>query len=408
METDTPAAPEPGSLEAAISAGLETATSPNPAGDLLSDFAAELTQDLPVQKPGDPPPVSTDEPEPEPAVTDEPEPEPAKTDDEEIPEPPQNASKKARESWDQLRARGDRYKQESTSKDTVIAEKDGRITTLEAENAELRSKAAKVPEYEEKLKAFDEYEAELSVTRIEATQEYKKAIVEPFKVLDNAIDTLVKSNEGTDSDAVLRMVQESDLAKQRAAFKELTAGWDEVDRGELWGMVKDARVLFDKQDQMRSNAAAAAKEREEMAGKAEAARKEAAQREFKTASTDAVKSLREKIPFIPIADGETEEDRFTRLADRLTSVDFDSQTPRGKAFAAAAALELPNLIKSIAKLKAENAELIERIGKANKAKPSTGTPKVEAPAAAGDDDNLFDIAAPASRLSHSIPVVAAD
>lgn len=405
-ETATPAPPaDPGSLEAAINAGLDTSTSDNPAGDLLTDFAAELTQDLPVQKPGDPKPVAKEDPPKKEDTTPAAETQTEESDEEKIPELPASAAKATRESWDKLRARGDKYKTQVAEKDTAIAERDTRLKAVEAELADLRSKAAKVPEYEEQLKELKAIEADMAVYKIESTPEYKKAITEPFKALDTAIDTLVKSNEGTDVDAFFRMVQEADPAKQRAAFKELTSGWDQVDQAEGWGMVKSARELFDKQDLMRANANAAAKEREELAAKSAAAAKETARNEFKAATSDAVKSMREKIPFTPIADGETEDDRYTRLTDKLAAVDFDSQSPRSKAFAAAAALELPNLIKANRSLLAKVAELEARVSKTNNFKPKSEGKVDPAPPAAGDDDNLFDISEPAARLSHSIPVV---
>lgn len=414
--TTAPAAPAPPTtaenLEAVVLSGIETPSSESPGRDLMTDFIETLTDDLPVQAPGEPTPkAKAPESEPEPKKkaepeAKEPESEPEPGENEDLPELPKNASPKARESWDKLRARGDKYKAEVTEKAKELAAREERLRAVEAELNELKGKAAKLPEYEERLKDLDEYEKELTITRLEATREYKEAITKPFQVLTNTIETLAKSNDENAVDDVFRMVEEADPAKQRQAFKNLTAGWDEVDRAELWAAVKDARVLFDKQASMKANAAAAAKEREALAARKEAEAKEEARKQFKTASEGVIKDLRGKLPFVPIAEGETEDDRYLRLSEKLANVDFDAQSPRGKALAAAAALEIPNLIKSINRLKAENQELLARVGKANAAKPKVSVSEPDAPK---DDDNLFDFDEPATRfLSHSIPVVAGD
>lgn len=411
MDPETP--PSVG-LEAAIASGLEASTG----RDLMDGFVDDITNDLPVQAPGDPTPKDDPEPEkkekpedPDNFFGNDPEPEPEKKEkpeeaDPEVPELPKGSSAKARESWDKLRDRGDRYKQESLAKDTTIAEFKTAITAKDQEIADLKAKAARAAELEERQKEFDEMSAEMSVYRIESSPEYKKAITEPFKALDSAIDTLVKSNEGADLDAVIRMINEADPVKQRQTFKEVTAGWDEVDRADLWGMTKSARELFDKQDAMRANASAAQKERETLAAQRETETAAARRNEFNTASVDAVKAIMEKTPFVPLVEGETAEDRANALTAKLKDVDFDSQSPRGKAFAAAAALEYPKALKVIAKLQTDLAAANARIEAANKLKPksedtSSPTPKPDA----GEDDDLFNFDEPAGRLSHSISVV---
>jgi uncharacterized protein with HEPN domain len=362
----------------------------------MSDFVNTLTADVPpTETPAVAPPVETPPEETPPVETPPAEPPPAEPakDDEGIPEAP-----KSRKDWDTLRASRDRHKQ--TAEETQKA-----TESLKAEIEELRGKAARLPELEEKLKDLDEMEKELSITRLEATREYRDTILKPLQVIGEQAEVLANSNE-SEKERVYEMLRESDPVKQRAAFKELTLGWDEVDRSELWGMTKDARVILDKQDSMRTNASAAAKEQQTLAESRQKAEKEAFTKEFITSTKDVVKSLREKTPFVPLAEGELEDDRYASLEQKVAAVDFDAQPVRAKAFAAATAVMYPQMVKTMAKMQAEIDSLKSRVKADNATKPSV-SPSEPSRAAEPDQDFLSAMGVPQNpTLSHSLNVVA--
>lgn len=374
-----------------------------PLVDELADFANTFLNDV---EPADPTPAPEPEvkpdPEPEPEVKPDPEPEPevkpdpepeVKPDPDQEPEHPSN-----KDHWNNLRASRDRHKAAAEEKDAFLKEKDAQIE-------ELKSKAARAAELEEKLKVFDEQERELAIARVEATREYKDNIEKPLQAIGTQAEALAQSNEG-DVGAVFRMLNEADPVKQRTMLKELTAGWDEIDRLDMKKMADDARTLLDKQDAMRTNAHAAAKEREEIASRTAAAEKEAVRKEFTNATADVVKSLREKMPFTPLVEGETEDDRYNLLAQKVQAVDFDNQTPRAKALAAASALALPKAIETIAAKDKEIAELKAALAKESKSKP-TVSPKAETKPAEPEKDFFeeFGIREPAAMFgSHGLDV----
>ena len=368
----------------------------------MDEFVSSLTTEpttLPADPPaGDPPPA--DPPAGDPPPADPPAEPTTPTDGDDIPEAPKN-----RKDWDTLRGSRDRWKQTADEVQQTVAVKDQTIATLSQQLEEEKARAARVAELEEKLKDFDAYEKELAVTRLEATREFRETIAKPLQVIGTQATTIAQTNE-SDPEKVLDMLREADPAKQRAAFKEITTGWDEVDRSELWSMAKDARVLLDKQDMMRENASAAAKEQAEIAAKREAAEKEAFQKEYSTSAKDATKSLREKTPFVPLSEGETEDDRYLALEQKVLSVDFDSQTPRGKAFAAAAAILHPKMIQTIEKLQAENAAQAARIKELNSKGASVAPTEQNRPPAEGPTDFLSAVGVKQSpMLSHSLNVV---
>ncbi len=372
--TDTPAAAAAEGIDA-FDAAMNSlddapATAEDNGTDLLMDFAKELTAE-------DAPDPDAEKPTSEPEKPAE-EPEKPAEEEEVIPEKPKN-----KDDWNTLRGSRDKYKTAAEEREKELTTERTRLKALEAELAETKAKAARVAELEARAKEADEYEKELAVTRVEATKEYKETIAKPLQTIGEQADILAKSNEA-DVEAVYRMLNEEDPAKQRTQLKEITAGWDELDRLDLKKMVEDARVLLAKQEEIRTNAHAAAKETEKLSAQRAEQQKAAARKEFTAAADTAVASLREKVPFIPLADGETEDDRFDALKGKLATVDFDAQTPRGKAFAAATALMYPQMVKMMAKQAAEIAELKAAAAKKQSGKPSVA-PRDEPAADDGGD-----------------------
>ena len=325
-----------------------------------------------------------DEPEDEePSDKDKPE-----EDEDDVPEElPKGTSKKASEDWKKLRGSRDKYKTQTTELENAVKERETKIAEFEAKVAELeelRGKAAVSAELEEKLKNFEEMEKTVSLLRVEESSEYKKAVTEPLDAIADQVDALAKSNEATPSD-LYAALNETDLAKQRTMLKEATAGWDEIEKVELWEMAKDARSIFAKQREMRENAHEARKQ-QEAATEAETAKQaEARKREFVEASKGVVDQIKDKVPFVPLRDGETVEDRFAAVAEKLKGVDFDANSTNDKAFAAASALVLPSAVKTITKLQAEVEALEKRLAKTNSSKPSKSDPVDDG----GEDEEDF-------------------
>lgn len=345
----------------------------SPSGDLMDDFVSSLTVE-------EAPPLAPETTTPEAPAPKTPE-APTEVDTEEAaPEVPKN-----RKDWDVLRSSRDRWKTTAEETKASIAAKEQRVAELTKTVEELQAKAARLPELEEKLQVFDEYEKELSVTRLEATREYKETILKPLQAIGETAETLARANE-SDSESILEVMREADPTKQREMFKEATVGWDEVDKSELWGAVKDARVLLDKQETMRNNASAASKEQADMAARREEAEKAANRKAFESSLKEVTTQLREKTPFIPLLEGETADDRYALLEQRVKDVDFDSQTPRGKAFAAAAAILHPKMVQTVQKLQAEVDALKARVNASNSGKPSVSAGAAErAPDAEAQD-----------------------
>lgn len=367
--------------------------------DELDEFARSFATDEPETPPAAPAaPAPTEEPKPEPKKPPVEQEKPAeevkppvkedenpfKTDEKEQEKPAEEEKEPKKPSssddWSRLRESRNKYKAAAEEKETMLREREAEIT-------ELKAKAARVAELEDKLKRFDEQEKRLAIADVKSTVEYEQVIEAPLIAIREQVEILVKANEG-DVESVLRMLTEANPAKQRAALKEITSGWDEIDRIDLKKMAEDARVILDKEDAMLKNAHAAAKEQKELASRREAETKEAFRKDFLKMTGEAVKSIRKKLPFVPLVEGETEDDRYTLLEQKVSAVDFDAQTPRAKALAVASTLALPKAIQTIAAKETEITSLKEALKKATEGKPSI-TPSAE-PKPDAEEKDFFD------------------
>lgn len=390
----------------------DTTPAAAPEPDFMNDFVSSLVSEdstpAPTQTPtpaAETPSTETPEvPEDDTLGLDKPAEETPETSPEETPEPEVPEVPKSRKDWDILRNSRDTHKKTAEESKAAIQVKEQTIQELTTQLEELKTKASELPELQEKLKVFDSYEKELAVTRLEATREYKETILAPLEVIAKSAEELAKAND-SEADKVYDMLKEGDAAAQRIAFKELTSGWDEIDRAELWNMTKDARTVLDKQDGMRENAAAAAREQQSLATERESNEKAESRKQFMTASKDVVKGLKEQIPFIPLAEGETIDDRFTSLEAKLANVDLDTQSAKGKAFAAATAVIYPWMVKTMHKLQEENATLKSRVQSDNSSKPKTAPSDQSRPPAATDEDFLVSMGVSQPSLSHTLAVV---
>ena len=344
-----------------------------PNGDLADGFLKDVLGDEPEPEPEKPEGEEEGEPE-KPEGEEEDVPEKPESEEEDVPEePPKGSSKKASEDWKKLRASRDRYKEEVTNavkaKEAEVVELQTKVTELE----ELRGKAAISAELEEKLKDYDELEKEVAILNVSRSPEYRKAVSEPLDAVEKTLQILAKKNDAN-LDGLILAVNEPDTEKQWELIDYETAGWSDLDRQRFDRLVENVRPIFAKQQEMRENASVAAKQREEMsAAEAEKAAAES-KKAFLSASESVVGQLKDRVPFVPLRDGETVEDRFAALSEKLKGVDFDANSPNDKAFAAASALVLPAAVKTITKLQGEVKALEERLAKTNSAKPGKSDP----------------------------------
>ncbi len=372
---ESPHAGAAGLADAILGADTTAPEVINPEGDFMARFSAvpEIKDDPePEVKPGD---------APEPEVKDDPAPEPEKKENEEeepSDEPPADA--KDRSKWTELKRWGKGHKEELLKERETnigkLAEKDKAIEERDRQIEELRSKAtdyeSKVPEIEElrqKAARVDEIEKELSIHRVESSQEYKRTITDPLNAISSRLETIAKEND-VDVNALFDAVAETDPAKQRTLLKEVLATLDDVDKPMVVRAAEDTRGILSKSAQMREDAANARKELEERQTAESAKAKEAGRKEFKSAVEKTMEGIKARIPHVELVKGETPEGVFAAMAKEAAEIDFDSMTVEGKALAAGSGLALVRALKVIGHLQTENKTLRARTASDKETNPA--------------------------------------
>jgi len=218
---------------------------------------------------------------------------------------------------------------------------------------------SKPPEDYEALKSkVEEYERELSVTRVEATQEFKQAVVQPLnQVLTTAYSLADKY--GVEEKTLQEALAETNLDKQSEMLQDLASGFTERDRLGLYRMADDVAVLLKRKDDIKANAQSAYSTLTE--------RQQKESSTARTAALDTVyKTLSEKIPLFK------NKDIADKVKSIATSTDVASSRPDVQAYATYAGAILPHIVREYTSQANKIAELEKTISSFRKTVPKAG------------------------------------
>lgn len=293
---------------------------------------------------------------------------------------PGKGSETAQKGWKEIKSDLKKTRAElRTERDKAAAE----IKTRETELENLRKQVAELPEFREKAKQAEEAEKELAVARVEGTREYKDTIDKPLRVIEDTAVVIAQSN-GLKVDDILDALAEPDMAKQRDMIDDLCMGLKPADSYDLVAMSREARVILSKRAEIRSRAAEAQKELEQITHDKETKAQQKAREEFETATENAVAELKKRVPIVAMAEGETTDSVFSLVLSRAKASEIDKATPANKAFAAAAAVLLPRMAKQNVHLQAEIKKLQARVAESSKTRPTLSGGEPAAVAKEGD------------------------
>lgn len=262
--------------------------------------------------------------------------------DEDEAEPIPNMTKAAGAKFKQLKSDLKTWKQKAAELEKQIAER-----------------PAQVPEDYEQLKAqLAEYEQEISVSRVEASTQFKQAVIEPLNGVLSAAYSMASKYQVPEN-TMEAMLQEQDPAKQDELLQELASGFSERDRLNLYRLVDDVGVILHRRGEILNNAALA---RETIAQQAH----EQFVTENKQAYENVWKALSDKVPLF--SDKTIAEDVRTKAM----GANLLEAKPDIRAYAAYSGAMLPHLLKQNQTLTAKIAELEKTITGFRKTVPKAG------------------------------------
>lgn len=240
------------------------------------------------------------------------------------------------------------------------------LAAARAKAQELESKVR--PELESKLETYEkkvsEYERELAISRIEATPEYKATVTAPLEQIIVSAEALAKHYK-VDAGRLVDAFAEMDPAKQTEVLGDLVDGMSERDRARIYRMADDAAAIYQKDEEIRANAATTLSE-VEARQKGEAEKTERARSESLKKATDRVwKMVVERTPDLGVDLGVLRKD--------VMSVDPSKATPDALAYAASAGALLPHAVKALAAKDARIKELEGALKSYRKSSESGGS-----------------------------------
>lgn len=256
-------------------------------------------------------------------------------------ETPRGLTEKAAVKWGELRAEAAKAKEYAKEVETLKAELE-KAKTTPVDNSEL-----------ERLKQINsEYEKELAVARVEATQEYKSNVYEPMVGVVGFLNTLAQRYE-LDSKDMLNAFSEADPAKQSDTIAEIAASMNERDRLRFYAASDDYNEIIRRRDyyqnssrermtqieqQRQNEIARQQQESEKSVTEAKAA--------YEKATSKVFEDLKKTIPVL--SDEEVSAD-----VQRLAKGDYSNANPELKAYLAHSGALLPHILKALREAKSE-------------------------------------------------------
>jgi len=285
---------------------------------------------------------------------------------------PTGLTDKGKVAWGTLRKQLKEAKAAHTAAQKELEElrataKPAELSTLEQELASAKERLSK-------------YEGELSVSRLEATQEYQDAVVAPVNALRNMVSTLGSTYE-LDSDKLFDAVVENDPKIRVKKLAALAEPMLEPDRLRLYKAAEDFDHVFAVKTQMETNASETLKKIEADRTAASRAAEVARLAQRKVAEDQTWKLLEDRTPILKDATIAAEVRRIAATAD------LQGTDPTLVAYSAFAGAALPKVVAAHREALTEIENLKGQIAALTGASPGGnhgdggGSPLTAAPAA---------------------------
>lgn len=207
----------------------------------------------------------------------------------------------------------------------ALKEERTRRQELEAKLAELESKLREADPAELKAmrERIDAQERELEIARVEATQKYKEAVVEPLRRIDGTISAMAKKYEVREGD-LRTAFAEADAERQTELLVDIASGMNDRDRFRLYELAEEFQKVQGIRTRIANNAKLANQKLEEHR-QAQAAKFQEEMGRTYNASIDAVwKSVEDNVPLFRKREG---DDAWNGAIDNVVqtarSIDID-------------------------------------------------------------------------------------
>ena len=244
----------------------------------------------------------------------------------------------------------------------------------EAKNSPVASE-----EVEQLKSRLAEYEQEIAVTRVEATPEFKRAVIEPTQAILDTASSMAERYK-VDARKLVNALREESVNEGSDALTEMAADFSERDRVRLYRMADDLSDVSRRRDYLRENAATAYAEQQEQA-KSEEARMEQVYRE--NSSKTATKIWQETFAEHP-ALSSLDKGVLQEIQNSGPESDLLDSTPDVRAYAVYAGVAFPHVVKQLSAATEKVAALEQALSKYKKASPKVSGNTDTSPSVSSD------------------------
>ena len=256
-------------------------------------------------------------------------------------ETPRGLTEKAAVKWGELRAEAAKAKEYAKE-----------VETLKAELEKAKTTPVDSEEVEKLRKINSEYEQELSIARVEATQEYKSNVVDPMVNVVGYLNGLASKYE-LSSKEMLTAFAEADPSRQSDMIADIAASMNERDRLRFYASADDYAEIIRRRDMYQSNSrdrmAQIEQQRQAELSKQQAEAEKSlteSKQAYEKATSKVFEDLKKTVPVL--SDEEVAAD-----VQRLAKGDYSSADPELKAYLAHSGALLPHILKALREAKSE-------------------------------------------------------
>lgn len=262
---------------------------------------------------------------------------------------------------------GAKFKQLKTelkSYKSKVAEMEKALAEREAKLSELGGSEETQSQLKELQTKLEEYEREIAVSRIEASPQFKEAVLAPTQaILDSAISLAEKYEVAPRK--LVEALREESSGDASDTLTEMAADFSERDRIRLYRMADDLAEVSNRREFLKQNASKAMAEMQEKQ-KAYEIEEEKRYREESLKIADTTWS--ETFESNPVIQS-LGEDVIKELKAAAPEADLMDTAPEERAYAVYAGVALPHLVKKYAEVAGRLSEAEKALGKYKKATP---------------------------------------
>lgn len=266
-----------------------------------------------------------------------------------------------------------------------------RAATLEAKLAEVeKARAGTDPEEVTRLRQLnEEYERELQVARVEATKEFKDAVVLPMQQVREAVDTLATKYEIAQRD-LFEAFSETDPSTRADKLSDIAAGMNDRDKFSLYELEQKFNRVQSTREKVVNNAKLALEKIEQHREEQAKTQKEEYSKRYTTTVDKVFEEARQAIPLLRPIEGDDEWNNQLAEAEKFVKgLDMDGLNEDARARVALRSAVAPIIYGQFVSLYNRYREMEKSLEKYQKATPKAGGGSSVAPQANKEEFDDF-------------------